>query len=129
IDNPKWDTIRGDALLSPGHPLPVVVERNGQRQELTITPTTQVEDGETAGFLDFIPDYGDLPVVVREVEPNTPASEAGLQPGDRIVAVNAQSTRSAEQVTEFIREHTSQPNTLSVVRNGERKEITASARK
>src|SRR6185436_1375719 len=28
IEHPKWDTIRGDALLSPGQPLPVVVERN-----------------------------------------------------------------------------------------------------
>ena len=26
-ENPKWDTIRGDALLSPGQPLPVVVRK------------------------------------------------------------------------------------------------------
>ena len=34
IEHPKWDTIRGEALLSPGQPLPVVVERNGQRVPL-----------------------------------------------------------------------------------------------
>src|SRR5712691_1014243 len=45
IENPKWDTIRGDALLSPGQPLPVVVERNGQRVALTIKPTPHTEDG------------------------------------------------------------------------------------
>ena len=83
IENPKWNTIRGDALLSPGQPLPLVVERNGQRIPLTITPTAVTEDGETAGFLDFVPDYGDVPVVVRELVPNTPATEAGLQLGDR----------------------------------------------
>src|SRR2546426_5054971 len=38
IEHPKWDTIRGDALLSPGQPLPVVLERNGERIPLTITP-------------------------------------------------------------------------------------------
>ena len=27
--NPSWDTIYGDALLSPGRPLPLVVDRNG----------------------------------------------------------------------------------------------------
>ena len=81
IENPKWNTIRGDALLSPGQPLPIVVDRGGQRIPLTITPTAQVEDGETAGFLDFVPDYGEVPVVVREVAPNTPAAEAGLQAG------------------------------------------------
>src|SRR5712691_1282094 len=112
IDNPKWDTIRGDALLSPGQPLPVVVERNGERIPLTITPTPHVEDGETAGFLDFIPDYGNVPVIVREVEPNTPAAEAGLQPGDRILTVSGQPVKSAEQVTQFIREHKAEPITL-----------------
>src|SRR5687768_791569 len=67
-ENPDWDLIRGDALLSPGQPLPLIVERNGQKIPLTITPTTQVEEGETAGFLDFVPDYGNLPVVLREIE-------------------------------------------------------------
>src|SRR6266699_137816 len=37
-DNPGWDTISGDALLSPGQPLPLVVERGGQRLALTIRP-------------------------------------------------------------------------------------------
>ncbi|MFN2497516.1 MAG: RIP metalloprotease RseP [Pyrinomonadaceae bacterium] len=129
IDNPKWDTIRGDALLSPGQPLPVVVERNGQRQQLTITPRAHVEDGETAGFLDFIPDYGDLPVLVREVEPNTPAAEAGLQAGDRVLSVSGQPVHSAEQVTQFIRDHKGQPITLTVNRDGREVNITATARK
>src|SRR5215204_6138243 len=65
-EHPKWDTIRGDALLSPGQPLPLVIERNGQRIALTLTPTPHVEEGETAGLLDFLPDYGDVPVIVRE---------------------------------------------------------------
>ena len=129
IENPKWDTIRGDALLSPGQPLPVVVERNGQRQQLTITPRAHVEDGETAGLLDFIPDYGDVPVVVREVEPSTPAAEAGLQAGDRVLSVSGQPVHSAEQVTQFIRDHKGEPITLTVNRDGRQVNITATARK
>jgi regulator of sigma E protease len=128
-ENPKWNTIRGDALLSPGQPLPLVVERNGQRIPLTLTPTPVTEDGETAGFPDFVPDYGDVPVIVREIEPNTPAAEAGLQPSDRILAVNGQPVRSAEQVTQFIRDHKSEPITLKVDRAGQQKNITAMARK
>src|SRR6185295_19010559 len=53
-ENPKWDLIRGDALLSPGQDVPLVVERNGERIPLTIKPTAHTEDGETAGFLDFV---------------------------------------------------------------------------
>jgi regulator of sigma E protease len=129
IEHPKWDTIRGDALLSPGQPLPVVVERNGQRVPLTITPVPRTEDGDTAGFLDFVPDYGDVPVVVREVTPNSPASEAGLQVDDQILSVGGQPVRSSEQVTQFISEHKGQPITLTVKRNGAQKDITATARK
>jgi regulator of sigma E protease len=129
IEHPKWDTIRGDALLSPGQPLPVVVERNGERIPLTITPVSRTEDGETAGFLDFLPDYGDVPVVVREVTPNSPASEAGLQTGDQILAIAGQPVRSAEQVTQFISEHKGQPITLTIKRDGRQMDITATARK
>lgn len=129
VENPEWDTIRGDALLSPGQPLPVVVERNGQRIALTITPTARTEDGETAGFLDFVPDNGGYPVVIRDVTKESPAAEAGIQPGDRVLAINGQPVRSAEHVTYFVREHRSEPITLTVERNGERKEITASARR
>ncbi|MGI9066319.1 MAG: RIP metalloprotease RseP [Pyrinomonadaceae bacterium] len=129
IENPKWDTIRGEALLSPGQPLPVVVERNGQRVPLTITPIPYVEEGETAGVLDFLPDYGNVPVIVRDVESNTPAAEAGLQPLDRIIAVSGQPVRSAEQVTQFIREHKGQPITLTVNRGGSQIDITATPRR
>jgi len=128
-ENPEWDTIRGDALLSPGHALPLVVERNGQRVPLTITPSSRVEEGETIGSLDLVPDNGGYPVIVREVSPDTPAAQAGLQAGDRLVAINGQPVRSQEHVSLFIREHRSQPITLTVERNGQRQDITATARR
>jgi regulator of sigma E protease len=127
-ENPEWDTIRGDALLSPGHALPLVVERNGQRVPLTITPTAQTEEGETIGSLDLVPDNGGFPVVIRAVSKDTPAAEAGLQPGDRVVAINGQPVRSAEHVRTFIGEHRSEPITLTVERNGQRQNITATPR-
>jgi len=108
--------------------LPIEVERNGQRISLTIKPTPHTEEGETVGFLDFLPDYGNLPIVVRAVEENTPASEAGLRPGDRILSVNGEPVKSAEQVSQFIREHKRQPITLHVQRNGTQLDITATAR-
>jgi regulator of sigma E protease len=129
IEHPKWSTIRGDALLSPGQPLPAVVERNGQRVPLTITPVAQTEEGETAGFLDFVPDYGDVPIVLQEVTPNSPASEAGLRAGDQVVAIAGQKVQSSEQVTQYVREHKSEPITLTIKRDGRQMDITATVRK
>lgn len=127
-ESPKWRTVADDALLSPGQPIPVEVERNGQRIKLTIKPTPHSEDGETVGFLDFLPDYGNVPIVIREVVPNSPASEAGLRVGDRIVAVNGEPVKSAEQVTQFIREHKGQAITLRVERARSMVEVTATPR-
>jgi regulator of sigma E protease len=129
MEHPKWDTIRGDALLSPSQPLPVVVERNGQRIPLTITPVPRTEDGETAGVLDFLPDYGDVPIVLRDVTPDSPASEAGLKVGDQVVAIGGQQVHSAEQVTRYVSDHKGQPITLTIRRDGRQMDFTATARK
>ena len=127
-ENPRWDLIRGDALLSPGQDLPLTVDRSGQSVKLTIKPTPRTEDGETAGTLDFIPDYGGLPVTIRDVTPNSPASEAGLQTGDRITAINGETVRSAEQVTQYIRDHRGQPINLTLERNGQNINVTTQSR-
>jgi len=127
-ENPKWRTIADDALLSPGQPIPLEVERNGQRLQRSIKPTPHTEEGETAGFLDFLPDYGNVPIVVREIVPNSPAAEAGLRIGDRIVAVNGEPIKSAEQVTQIIRDHKGQPITLRTERGGSTLEISATPR-
>ena len=129
IENPKWDTIRGEALLSPGQPLPVMVERNGQRVPLTITPIPYTEEGETAGVLDFLPDYGDVPVVLREVSADSPASEAGLHAGDQVTAIAGQPVRSAEQITRYVSEHKTEPIKLTIKRDGRQIDVAATARK
>jgi regulator of sigma E protease len=129
IDHPKWETIYGDALLSPGQPLPVVVERNGQRVPLTITPVAHTRDGETAGLLDFHPDYGDVPIVLRRVSSDSPASEAGLKVGDQVLTIGGEPVKSADQVTRFVSEHTSEPITLTVKRDGRQMDVTATPRK
>jgi regulator of sigma E protease len=128
-ENPKWDLIRGDALLSPGQSLPMIVERNGQRLPMTIKPTPRTEEGETAGTLDFVPDYGNVPVVISAVADNSPASEVGLQIGDHIVAVNGQTVGSAEQVSQAIQNHKSEPITLKIERNGQHMEFTTKVRR
>src|SRR5256886_16007132 len=95
--NPDWDAISGDALLSPNEPLPMEIERNTQRLQLTIKPTAETRDGETAGELDFIPDYGNVIVVISDVVSGSAAAEAGLQGGDRVLAVGGQPVKSSEQ--------------------------------
>src|SRR5918997_5869413 len=53
VENPTWDRIRGDALVVPDQPqpLPLTIERNGERKALSIVPTVRKEGTETIGEL------------------------------------------------------------------------------
>jgi len=127
--NPSWDSIYEDALLSPGHALPMTVDRNGVEIPLTIVPTTRVENGETAGSLDFLPDYGGLPVIVGDVADNSPADETGLNEGDRLVSVGGESVKSSAQVIEYIRNHDGAAIPLTVERGGKLVQLTTPTRR
>jgi len=128
-DDPTWDVITGDALLSPGRAMPVVVIRNGSEVSLSITPTTHNEDGDAAGTLDFVPDYGGLPVVVGAVTADSPAAAAGLKEDDRFVQIGGQDVRSAGQVTEYVRTHDKQKIAITVQRNGQNVQLMTDERR
>ena len=121
IENPKWDRIRGDALLSPEKPLPLVVERDGQRVQLTLTPAQAHREGEIIGDMGFEPDYGEVQVIVAAVEPDSPAAEAGLQAGDRFVSIGGEPVRERQQVTDYVREHKGEPIQMVIERDGQQR--------
>ncbi len=122
--NPTWDAIEEDGALSPGRDLPLVVDRGGRELKLSIRPTPYTEYGETGGLLEFTPDNGGYPVVIRGVTAISPAASAGLQPGDRVVTAGDDSVKSGAQVRGYIRDHKAQAIYLSVVRNNETHKVT-----
>jgi regulator of sigma E protease len=124
-ENPSWDRIRGDVSLSPEQPLPMVVERNGQRVDLTIKPTKYTEEGESIGEIDFRLDYGQHPVLITDVVAGSPAEQAGLKVNDRVIAVNGEAVRDEFDVRAFIQAHPKEAVRLSIEREGQRQELSA----
>jgi regulator of sigma E protease len=121
----QWQKISNDALLSPEQPIPVVVEREGSRVPLTISPKKRLIKGEAIGELGIIPDYGDVPVEIVSVEAQSPAEAAGLRAGDRYVSVGGEQVRSSEQVMQFIKAHPNEQIRITVERDGAQQEIAA----
>ncbi|CAN5263699.1 site-2 protease family protein [soil metagenome] len=57
-------------------------------------------------------------------DPNAPANEAGLEPGDRIVAVNGTPVAEVADITPLIRDSAEKPLTVTIERDGQQEERT-----
>ncbi|WP_318843142.1 trypsin-like peptidase domain-containing protein [Myceligenerans pegani] len=64
---------------------------------------------------------------VEQVVAGSPAEEAGLEPGDVIVAIGDDPVNGSESLTAFVREHAvGEEVTLTVVRDGETRQVNTS---
>lgn len=128
IENPTWERIERDALVSPDQNIPLTVERSGQRIQLTIKPARTEIKGNVVGDLQFEPDMGVEPVIVGSLKADMPAASSGLEVGDRVIAFNGQTVRNTAELTSQIRENKDAPLKLLVERNGTQKEIQTQAK-
>ncbi len=128
VENPTWERIQHDSLISPEQPIPVTVERGGQKVQLTVKPTRSDLKGNSVGMVDFEPDMGVEPVVIGKIEPDFPAATDGLQVGDRVLNFNGQVIRNSQELSEQIRSNKDAPAKILIERNGQQQEIQTTAK-
>ncbi|MCL1814806.1 MAG: RIP metalloprotease RseP [Treponema sp.] len=80
IDN--YRDIRKNIALNPDKDLPITVIRNGETVILSVHPNM---DSKGSGKIGVYPWVEPL---VQGIRPGSPAEKAGLQPGDRILAID-----------------------------------------
>lgn len=130
VENPTWRNISIEAGINPDRQLAMVVERGGQRIPLQITPRKEeVFAGQNAGLIDAEADQGIVPVLVGEVAPNTPAAEAGLLSGDRIISVNGEQAKNIQQTSASVAKNKAVPIQLVVERGGQYVTLNTAVRK
>jgi regulator of sigma E protease len=89
--------------------------RNGLELTRTVTPLRPPQARFEIG------DIGVLPNVhphVRTVSPGEPAEQAGLKPGDVVIAIDGKPITFARDLKETIAKHPAQPITMTIGRNG-----------
>jgi carboxyl-terminal processing protease len=79
---------------------------------------TQAIDGEFGGIGIRISENGGVPEVISPID-GTPAAHAGLEPGDRITAINGQATEGMdlERAVELLRGRPGSSVTLTILRS------------
>jgi regulator of sigma E protease len=128
IEDPTWEKVRDEALISPEIQLPITVDRGGQKIPLSITPQKKIDNGNSVGELGVVPDAGVEPVEVGTIAPDSPAAASGLQKGDRVIAFNGQTVRNSQELTNQIRENKDAPARLTIERGFQREEINTAAK-
>ena len=125
-----WGELEERVMRSAGRPLALTAERDGQRREVTIaarqTPVRNVF-GETEQVWSLgVSPY--LPPVVGEVQPGMPAAESGIEPRDRIVALDGQPVETWDDLAETISKRPGETLTLTIERAGSRLDVSVTPR-
>jgi regulator of sigma E protease len=118
-----WQDAEFAFAVSPRQPLDVSIDRGGQPMRLTITP--QGVSKFDIGYTGLGPAL--TPRVLR-VLPRSPAAEAGLRDGDRIVSIGGEKMESIPEVLEAITRRAPGPETFVVRRAGAERTFEVSPR-
>ncbi len=113
-----------------GRRVPVVIERNGQQETLSIDFPATGNRLRAAGNgwigVTLVPDYAGNGARIRGVVRNGPAHRAGLRPGDVVTTINRQDIANYADLVYRVQD--SDPNSaiqLTVLRNGRQIPISA----
>lgn len=114
IQNPKWEDVELKILTTVGESLPVEIVRDGERMDLSVTPQAQGPSriGD-AGWYPYIPGK------IESVEEGLPAGQAGLKPGDEIVALDGRKVLFVPRLASLIQGSKGKEIELTVRRDGE----------
>lgn len=78
----------------------------------------------SAGFPMYVPKFESLLPVVETVMEDSPAMEAGLKAGDRILSIEGQKISTWTQMTDIIRNNPERPLAMEVERGGKTLKLT-----
>ena len=122
----RFITVDGDPVTTWEELLDAVVAKSKRRVSLRVDrggkmiDTTFAPDGIGKYDMVNLDSLGMLPIMhpqVSSVQPNSPAHEAGLRPGDVVLAVAGESGITRERLVEVIKANEGKPIILQIKRN------------
>ena len=116
----SWRDIDRMVDQSKGAALSIVAERDGHPVDVTVTPEqTQAKDiyGDDITYYDLgIKGYKEPSAVVEQTIPGKPAAKAGIEKGDKIIAIDGQPIERWETMQEIVSSSKGRPMDFKVQR-------------
>jgi len=109
---------------SGGKALVLEVLREGQVKTLSVVPTRAPSHQATAEDPGYYLGVEETPPLVTSVMHGSPAAQAGLQAGDRVVSIDSQAIYTWSQMTGIVKDHPNQPLKFEVLRESRRTPLT-----
>jgi regulator of sigma E protease len=114
-DNPDWNGVVERIGLDPNQTVPVTVERGGALVHTFLRVPAELKGEDLAGML---PQFTPGPISVKEVQPGTPADQAGLRAGDGIRSVDGYAFHTITSLRAYMQAGKGKAISLLVERNG-----------
>ncbi|MFO8155569.1 MAG: RIP metalloprotease RseP [Thiohalospira sp.] len=128
-ETPTWNSAV-QALLPAaldGRTVPVTVDRGGTpvTTELSVPRMVDTAEGggDLGGWVGLRPERPAIPPVLGEIVAGSPAAEAGLRAGDRILAIDGRAIADWRALVEVVRSRPGESMRVAFERDGERREI------
>ena len=126
-----WEDLERILADSDGKPLTARVKRGTPEQPVTITPRHKSTTDPIFGERREVWDIGAGPQLIPQISSvlaDSPAQQAGLQPGDVVLTVAGQPVYTPEDLVDAIRTRPSQPLPVTVERGGKVLSLTVRPR-
>ncbi|MDE3199416.1 MAG: RIP metalloprotease RseP [Acidobacteriota bacterium] len=120
LTDPDLEKVLDAADKDAGKSIPVTVQRNGQTFTTTLPVKNEADDsGVELPNTGLYFHYVEGPIKVDQTLSDSPASRAGMQAGDQIVAVDGYAFHTLDPLIEYLQEGKGKPIALTIQRNNE----------
>lgn len=119
IANPDYQKFHDIAADDKNQTVPISVDRNGTAVQTAIHLPGSIDpvhyDLSKAGIF---AQYGQGPIEIEQVSPDSPVQHAGLQAGDKILSVDGHHFHTVMPLVDYMQADNGKPVTLAVQRKG-----------
>jgi regulator of sigma E protease len=114
--NPTWEDVILKVIISPKQPIDIAIQRGNSILEKQIQPNAEGSGFDEYGSVGW---QADQTVTVTELMPDMPATKAGIQLNDEILAINGTPMRSLLAIIHYLQQNGDKPVDVTVRRQGQ----------